>query len=84
MLLNTIDISELPSGNYYLVVEMHDRSNTLICSRGDNGRTPQLVEVTPDKRVAWLLKDWKHLGPCTAIQVLTESGAPEQPGACQR
>ena len=61
-----------------------DNGNTLICSRGDNGRTPQLVEVTPDKQVAWLLKDWKHLGPCTAIQVLTESGAPEQPGACQR
>ena len=33
MLLNTIDISELPSGNYYLVVEMHDRSNELICSK---------------------------------------------------
>ena len=32
ILLNTLDISELPSGNYYLVVEMRDRSNTLICS----------------------------------------------------
>lgn len=32
ILLNTIDISELPSGNYFLVVEMRDRSNTLICS----------------------------------------------------
>ena len=32
ILLNTIDISELPSGNYYLVVEIRDRSNTLICS----------------------------------------------------
>ncbi len=32
VLLNTIDIKDLPSGNYYLVVEMHDRSNTLICS----------------------------------------------------
>ena len=31
-LLNTIDIKELPSGNYYLVVEMRDRSNTMICS----------------------------------------------------
>ena len=33
VLLNTIDISELPSGNYFLVVEMHDRSNELICSK---------------------------------------------------
>ena len=32
VLLNTIDIKDLPSGNYYLVVEMRDRSNTLICS----------------------------------------------------
>lgn len=32
ILLNSIDIKDLPSGNYYLVVEMRDRSNTLICS----------------------------------------------------
>ena len=31
-LLNSIDIKGLPSGNYYLVVEMRDRSNTVICS----------------------------------------------------
>lgn len=32
ILLNSIDISNLPSGNYYLVIEMRDRSNALICS----------------------------------------------------
>ena len=32
ILLNTINIKDLPSGNYYLVVEMRDRSNNLICS----------------------------------------------------
>ena len=32
VLLNTLDIKDLPSGNYYLVVEMRDRSNALICS----------------------------------------------------
>lgn len=32
IMLNSIDIKDLPSGNYYLVVEMRDRSNTLICS----------------------------------------------------
>lgn len=31
-LLNTIDIKDLPSGNYYLVIEMRDRSNAVICS----------------------------------------------------
>ena len=32
ILLNTIDIKNLPTGNYYLVVEMHDRSNALLAS----------------------------------------------------
>ncbi|MCQ2228110.1 MAG: hypothetical protein MJZ01_09425, partial [Bacteroidales bacterium] len=31
--LGSMDISSLPSGNYYLVVEMRDRSNALICSK---------------------------------------------------
>ena len=61
-----------------------DNGNTLICSRGGGGKTPQLVEIAPDKQVVWVLKDWKNLGPCTAVQVLTESGAPEEPGACAR
>lgn len=33
VLLNSIDIKDLPSGNYYLVIEMRDRSNALICSK---------------------------------------------------
>ena len=32
ILLNTIDIKQLPTGNYYLVVEMRDRSNNLLAS----------------------------------------------------
>ena len=32
ILLNTIDIKNLPTGNYYLVVEMHDRTNALLSS----------------------------------------------------
>ena len=32
VLMTSIDISELPTGNYYLVVEMRDRSNTLVAS----------------------------------------------------
>lgn len=32
ILLNTMDISNLPTGNYYLVVEMRDRSNTMLSS----------------------------------------------------
>ena len=32
ILLNTFDIKDLPTGNYYLVVEMRDRSNNLLAS----------------------------------------------------
>lgn len=58
--------------------------NTIFCSRADNGQRPQLVEITPDKKVVWVLKDWKTLGPATAVQILDEPGLPEVPGALER
>jgi outer membrane protein assembly factor BamB len=54
--------------------------NTIICSRGGNGAGPQLVEVTPDKKVVWVLQDWANLGPATAVQILDDPGLPEKPG----
>jgi len=54
--------------------------NTIFCSRGNNGKGPQLVEVTPDKRVVWVLEDWKTLGPASAVQILDDLGIPEIPG----
>jgi hypothetical protein len=44
----------------------------------------QVVEVTPDKKVAWVLQDWKDLGPATTAQFLDEPGIPERPGELQR
>ena len=61
-----------------------DNGNTIICSRGNNGKAPQLVEITPDKKVVWVLDDWKNLGQATAVQILSESGIPENPGECER
>jgi outer membrane protein assembly factor BamB len=58
--------------------------NTIFCSRADNGKRPQLVEIMPDKKVVWVLKDWKDLGPATAIQILDEPGIPEIPGSLER
>ena len=55
--------------------------NTIICSRGGDRQGPQLVEITRDKKVVWVLQDWQDLGPATAVQVLDEPGIPEQPGA---
>lgn len=54
--------------------------NTIICSRGGKAKGPQLVEVTPDKQVVWVLQDWANLGPATAVQILDEPGVPEIPG----
>jgi hypothetical protein len=54
--------------------------NTIVCSRGGNGKGPQLVEVTPDKKVVWVLWDFQDLGPATAVQILDDPGIPENPG----
>jgi outer membrane protein assembly factor BamB len=54
--------------------------NTIFTSRGNAGKGPQLVEVTPDKKVVWVLQDWKVLGDATAVQILDDPGIPENPG----
>jgi len=38
----------------------------------------QLIEVTPDKKVVWALRDWTTLGPASSTQLLDEPGAPEK------
>jgi hypothetical protein len=43
----------------------------------------QLIEVTPDKKVVWALKDWVNLGPASSTQLLDEPGIPEN-GDLQR
>jgi hypothetical protein len=57
--------------------------NTIFTSRGGGGKGPQLVEVTPEKKVAWVLQDWKDLGDATAVQILDDPGTPEVPGESQ-
>ena len=55
--------------------------NTIFTSRGDNeGHGPQMVEVSRDKQVVWVLQDWKTLGPVTTVQILDDPGIPEIPG----
>ncbi|MGA7340149.1 MAG: hypothetical protein WBE72_12110 [Terracidiphilus sp.] len=44
----------------------------------------QAVEVTPDKKLVWVLEDWKDLGPATTAQFLDQPGKPEKPGDLQR
>jgi len=54
--------------------------NTIFTSRGKAGEGPQLIEVTPDKKVVWVLQNWKTLGDATAVQILDDPGVPEVPG----
>jgi hypothetical protein len=54
--------------------------NTIFTSRGKNSAGPQLIEVTPDKKVVWVLQDWKQIGDGTAVQILDDPGIPEIPG----
>ena len=61
-----------------------ENGNTILCSRGNGGKSPQLVEVTPDKEVVWVLNDWKNLGPATSVQILSEKGLSENPGELTR
>jgi outer membrane protein assembly factor BamB len=57
--------------------------NTIFTSRGNAGKGPQLVEITPDKKVVWVLQDWRDLGDATAVQILDDPGIPEIPGQSQ-
>ena len=54
--------------------------NTIFTSRGSNGKGPQLIEVTPDKKVVWVMQDWKDIAGVTAVQILDDPGIPEVPG----
>ena len=57
--------------------------DTILCSRGGDDHGPQLVEVSRDKKVVWVLQDWQHIGTASAVQVLDEPGIPEHPGNSQ-
>lgn len=73
---------DLPEEYLYVNTQTCTRlanGNTVVCSRGRAGK-PQLVEVTPDKKVVWVLEDYADLGPATAVQILDDPGIPENPG----
>jgi hypothetical protein len=58
-----------------------ENGNTLIANYapdGDKSGAAQLIEVTPDKKVVWALRDYKMLGPAVAAQLLDEPGLPEK------
>ena len=83
-----INKNDLPGIPLFTVQEVSRlaNGNTLI-NNWSGGLPPeqvqtavQLVEVTPDKKVVWALKDWKTLGPSSSTQLLDEPGVPENGG----
>jgi hypothetical protein len=86
-----INKNDLPGITLYTVQEVDRLANgdTVICNWP--GSLPieqwpnvvQVIEVTPDKKVVWALRDFDTLGPATSIQLLDEPGIPEN-GDLQR
>ncbi len=84
---------DMPPGIVFLNLQTADRlanGDTVIFS-STGGLRPvdwpnaiQAVEVTPDKRVIWVLQNWNDLGPATTAQFLDQPGVPERPGDLQR
>ncbi len=88
-----INKDDLPGFPLYVVQEV-DRlanGNTVICNWSGFLRKPewpkviQIIEVTPQKKVVWALREWSDpdLGPASCIQLLDERGK-EENGDLQR
>jgi len=65
------------------VLLLLDNGDTIVCSRGGDHQGPQLVEVTPGKKVVWVMLNRTDFDPATATQILDEPGIPERPGDLQ-
>ena len=80
------DTSEYKLGSLQLAWRLPN-GNTLINNWVNEWNGPidktnppiQAIEMTPDKKVGWVLKSWENpdLGPATTIQILDEPEAPE-------
>jgi len=88
-----INKNDLPGITLYCVQQVNRlaNGNTVICNwfngvkKEDWPRVVQIIEVTPDKKVVWALRQWAspNLGPASSIQLLDEPGIPEN-GELQR
>jgi hypothetical protein len=78
VLHNTQTAERLANGNTVIF------SSTGGSKREERTSIIQALEVTPEKKLVWVLQDWKNLGPATTAQFLDQPGIPEKPGALQR
>jgi outer membrane protein assembly factor BamB len=83
-----INKNDLPGIPLYTVQEVSRLANGNTLINNWPGSAPpdqwnsvvQLIEVTPDKKVVWALRDWQNLGPASSTQLLDEKGKPEKFG----
>jgi hypothetical protein len=78
--LNKNDLPGFPLENVREVTRLSN-GNTLINNHAPDGEksgAAQLIEVTPDKRVVWALRDYQTLGPAISTQLLDDPGLPER------
>jgi len=76
---------DLPGIPLYTVQEVSRLANGNMLINNWAGSAPadqwtgvvQLIEVTPQKKVVWALRDWQNLGPASSTQLLDEKGKPE-------
>jgi hypothetical protein len=81
-----INRGDLPGITLHTVQEVSrlENGNTLIndwngsASAAEKLNAVQLIEVTPDKKVVWALRDYQDLGPASSTQLLDEPGLPER------
>jgi hypothetical protein len=77
VLHNTQTADRLANGNTVIF------SSTSGTTKENRNHAVQALEVSPDKKVVWVLQDWKDLGPATTAQFLDQPGVPEHPGDLQ-
>ena len=78
--LDKNDLAGFPLENVREVSRLSN-GNTLInnyAPDGEKSGAAQLIEVTPDKKVVWALRDYQTLGPATSTQLLDDPGLPER------
>lgn len=81
--INANDVPSIPLHTVQEVTRLAN-GNTLINNwvgnvpQQDWPTVVQLIEVTPDKKVVWALRDWTTLGPASSTQLLDQRGAAEK------
>ena len=81
--VNKDDLSGIPLHTVQEVSRLAN-GNTLINNwvggvpMSDWPAVAQLIEVNPQKKVVWALRDWTTLGPASSTQLLDEPGVPEK------